>query len=274
MTRVSGVLLIGLLVPFDIMGQEALVLRYEAQPGTVVRTTFHTDVSVWAFDGNRFESADYGILRATTLEGPEGRTVVHLAFDSVSTRTLGSDGRWREFALGEVDSAWTQIGVDDRMRVLSVINGGLLSGVTGMSRILMGLPNLELPEQPLGRSDSWTSGTVVSILPGLRNESVEPTLLGTVRVVLDSVVVRARDTLGYMSFDGLFPTATYVDVIGPGRVTASGDLKGSLIWSTSWDRFVSGTSMTRVSIVRQGEEQGNEPGELRVEVTTRYQVKP
>jgi hypothetical protein len=272
--RTPAILLVGLLIPCTLLGQVALLLRYRAPPGTVVRTAFHTDVSVWAFDGNRFESADYGTLKATTLEGPEGRTVVHLAFDSVNTRTLGSDGRWREFALGKVDSVWTQIGVDDRMRVLSVINGGLLSGVTGMRRILMGLPNLELPEQTLRRSDSWTSGTVVSILPGLRNESVEPTLLGTVRVVLDSIVVRARDTLGYMTFDGRFPDATYVDVIGPGRVTATGDLKGSLIWSTSWDRFVSGTSTTRVSVVRQGDEQGNEPGELRVEVTTRHQVKP
>jgi len=266
--------LIAVLLPYAGAAQESLLFRYEAAPGTVVRTAFQTDAVVWAFDGNRFESADVGTMRTTTLEGPDGKMLVHLAYDSVRTRTLGSDGRWREFRVTGIDSVWTQVGLDVRMRVLSVIHGGQFSGVTGLQRILTGIPSLELPEQPLYASDSWSSTTLVSVVPGLRNENVEPTLSGTVEVVLDSIVVRSKDTLGFVTVNGRFPSVTFVDVVGPGRVTAAGDLTGSMIWSTSWGRFVTGTSRTRVSVVRDGDATGSGGEELRLEVTTRHQVKP
>ncbi len=272
--RGLGLALTATLLPHVGAAQGTLLLRYEAAPGTVVRTAFQTDAVVWAFDGHRFESADVGTMRATTLEGPDGKIVVHLAYDSVRTRTRGSDGRWREFRVAGMDSVWTQVGLDTRMRVLSVIRGGQFSGVTGLQRILMGIPSLELPDQALYEGDSWSSATVVSVVPGLRNESVEPTLSGTVQVVLDSIVVRSRDTLGFVTVNGRFPAVTFVDVVGPGRVTATGDLTGSMIWSTAWNRFVSGTSRTRVSVIRDGNAPGGGGKELRLEVTTRHQVKP
>jgi hypothetical protein len=266
--------LIAALLPYAGAAQESLLFRYEAAPGTVVRTAFQTDAVVWAFDGHRFESADVGTMRATTLEGPDGMMVVHLAYDSVRTRTLGSDGRWREFLVTGMDSVWTQVGLDIRMHVLRVNHGGQFSGVTSLQRILMGIPNLELPEQPLFESDSWSNATVVSVIPGLRNENVEPTLSGAVQVVLDSIVARSKDTLGYVTVSGRFPSVTFVDVVGPGRVTATGDLTGSMIWSTSWGRFVTGTSRTRVSVVRDIDAKGDGGEELRLEVTTRHQIKP
>ena len=162
--RGLGLALMATLLPYVGAAQESLLLRYDAAPGTVVRTAFQTDAVVWAFDGHRFESADMGTMRATTLEGPDGKMLVHLAYDSVRTRTLGSDGRWREFRVTGIDSVWTQVGLDVRMRVLSVIHGGQFSGVTGLQRILTGIPSLELPEQPLYASDSWSSTTLVSVV--------------------------------------------------------------------------------------------------------------
>ncbi|UCD24064.1 MAG: hypothetical protein JSW51_13715 [Gemmatimonadota bacterium] len=272
--RFLGFSLMAFLLPHAGVAQRSLQLRYEAPPGTVVRTAFQTNAVVWAFDGNRFESADVGTVKTTTLEGPDGMILVHLEYDSVQTRTLGSDGRWREFAVPGRDSVWTQVGLDSRMRVLSMNHGGQFTGVTSLQRILMGVPGLELPEQPVRERDGWSGATITSVVPGLRNENIEPTMSGTLQAVLDSIVVRSRDTLAYVSVSGQFPAATFVEVVGPGRVTATGDLVGSMIWSTSWDRFVSGTSRTRVWVVRQGDGQGGSGEELRIEVTTRHQVKP
>lgn len=263
------------LLPCKATGQETLLLRHDAPSGTVIRTGFETTTVVWAFDGRRFESADLGIVSAMVLQGLGGKTVIHLAYDSVRTRTRGSDGRWREFAV-PVDSAWVQVSVDERLRVSSRHEGRQLSGVTGLARILTGIPDLELPGVSLREGDSWSSKTVVSVVPGLRNETVPPVVDGTVTVVLDSIAVRANDTLGYLSLTGQFPAATFVDVMGPGRVIASGDVVGNLIWSTSWNAFVSGVSKTRMTVARAavaGGTQG-EVEELRVEATTRYWVRP
>ncbi|UCG87068.1 MAG: hypothetical protein JSW71_00535 [Gemmatimonadota bacterium] len=249
-------------------------MRHEAAPGTIVRTAFQTVTVLWAFDRRRFESADIGTASATFLRGLGGKTVVHLAYDSVRTRTRGSDGSWREFLM-PVDSAWVQVSVDDRFRVSGRNEGRQPVGVTGLMRILTGLPNLELPGSRLNEGDGWSSKTAASVVPGLRNETVPPVVDGTVEIVLDSIVARARDTLGFLSVAGQFPPTTFVDAMGPGRVTASGDVVGSLIWSTSWNGFVSGVSKTRMTVVRAAVDGTTGAGEeLRVEATTRHHVIP
>jgi hypothetical protein len=266
--------LLGPLLPCTAIAQETLLLRHQAPPGTIVRTGFETNAVIWAFDGRRFESADLGSVSAMVLQGSGGKTVIHLAYDSVKTKTRGSDGRWREFPV-TVDSAWVQVSVDERLRVSSRNEGRQLPGVTGLVRILTGIPGLELPGVSLREGDGWSSKIVASVVPGLRNETVPPVVDGIVTVLLDSIAVRANDSLGYLSLAGQFPAATFVDVMGPGRVTASGDVVGNLIWSTSWNAFVSGVSKTRMTVVRaavpgtQGEGE-----ELRVEATTRYWVRP
>jgi hypothetical protein len=266
--------LIAPLLPCVAAAQETLLLRHDAVPGTIVRTAFETVAVVWAFDGRRFESADFGTASATVLQGEAGKTVIHLAYDSVQTRTRGSDGKWREFTV-PVDSAWVQVSIDERLRVSGRHTGRQLAGVTGLMRMLTGIPDLEFPDGSLSEGDGWSSKTVASAVPGLRNEAVPPVVNGTVRVALDSIVVRANDTLGYLSLEGRFPPATFVDVLGPGRATASGDVVGSLIWSTSWNAFVSGVSTTRMTVTRGAVESKQGKGEeLRTEATTRYWVRP
>ena len=271
----ARLVLIVMTLPWNVMAQEALLLRHNPTAGTIVRTAFETVTIVWAFDGRRFESADHGIVQRTALQGPRGEAVVHLAYDSVRTRTRDSNGQWREFLVSGADSSWIQVGLDERMRVTGTNQGKQLSGVTGLMRILTGIPRLELPEGSLTAGDGWSNPTVVSVIPGLRNETVPPTINGIAQIVLDSMVVRSRDTLGFLSLNGQFPAATFVDVIGPGRVTASGDLVGSLVWSTAWNGFVSGVSKTRMVVVRASSDDEVEGGEkLVLEATTRHQVKP
>lgn len=272
--HLGALVLTALSLPSAAVAQETLSLRYDAVPGTVLYIEFETATVVWAFDGRRFESTDLGTVRATTLRGLAGKTVIHLAYDSVRTRTRGSDGGWRQFST-PLDSAWIQVTVDQRLRVSSMNEGKRIPGVTGLMRILTGIPRLELPGEPLAEGDGWTSETVASVVPGLRNETAQPLVEGRVQIVLDSIVARTNDTLGYLSLTGEFPTATFVDVVGPGRVAVSGDVVGNLIWSTGWSAFVSGVSRTRMTVSRAapgGEEEGVE--ELRVEATTRCQVKP
>jgi hypothetical protein len=272
--QVAALILAVLWLPCAAAAQKTLMLRHDAAPGTIVHTAFETATVVWAFDGRRFESTDLGMVRAVTLRGPGGKTVIHLAYDSVRTRTRGSDGGWREFSM-PVDSVWIQATVDERLRVSSLNEGHRIAGVTSLMRVLTGVPGLELPAARLAEGDGWRNETVASVVPGLRNETVRPLVEGTVRVVLDSIVVRTNDTLGYLSLSGEFPAATFVDVVGPGRVTATGDVVGNLIWSTAWSGFVSGVSKTRMTVSRAvpgGEGVGVE--ELRVEATTRCKVKP
>jgi hypothetical protein len=168
-----------------------------------------------------------------------------------------------------------QIRLDEQMRVLGTNQGVPLSGVTGLMRILTGIPGLELPQRRVSVGTGWSNPTVASVVPGLRNETVPPTINGVAQIVLDSMVVRLRDTLGFLSLNGQFPLATFVDVLGPGRVAASGDLVGTLVWSTSWNGFVSGVSRTRMVVVRANSVDDTEEGEeLVLEATTRHQVKP
>ncbi len=257
--------------------QESLLLRWDFPTGTMFRTQFRTVTTVWAFDGRRFDSADEGVARAVSLAGPDGSQVTHVAYESVASRTRGSDGKWREFDVLGVDSAWVQLTMDERMRVRSSNRGARLPGVTSLLRIVTGIPRLELPGGPLAAGDSWTSATVASAVPGLRNETVPPVVDGTAQLVLDSIVIRAQDTLGYVTLTGRFPVTTFVDELGPGTAVLSGDLVGSLVWSTSWNAFVSGVSRTRMTMVREGGQEdlpGGSRDELRTESTTRYQVKP
>jgi hypothetical protein len=269
--------LVCMLAPVSVAGQDSLLLRRESPPGTIVRTQFRTVTTVWAFDGRRFESADEGVMRSVSLADAGGRQVAHLTYESVASRTRGSDGRWREFEVLGADSAWVQVSMDERMRVRGANYGTRLPGVTGLLRVLTGIPNLELPDEPLGPGDGWSSTTVASAVPGLRNETVPPIVSGMAHLVLDSIVIRSRDTLGYVTVTGRFPATTFVDEFGPGRVVLSGDLAGSLIWSTSWNGFVSGVSRTRMTMEREGGQEGEPEGggnELKTESTTSYQVKP
>lgn len=268
--------LVRLLIPLPMAAQDSLLLRREPPPGTTVRTQFRTVTTVWAFGGRRFETADEGIMRSISLAGPEGNQAAHLTYESVASRTRGADGRWHAFDVIGADSAWLQVSIDERMRVRGLNRGRRLPGVTGLLRIFTGIPSLELPERPLREGDSWSSATVASAVPGLRNETVPPTVSGMAHLVLDSIVIRSRDTLGYITVTGRFPATTLVDELGPGRAVLSGDLIGNLIWSTSWNGFVSGVSRTRMNVVREGEEGvlGGEGDELRAESTTSYQVKP
>jgi len=266
-----------MVAPVPMTAQGSLLLRRESSPGTIVRTQFRTVTTVWAFDGRRFESADEGVMRSLTLDGPGGMHVAHLTYESIASRTRGSDGKWREFEVLGADSAWVQVSLDERMRVQGANYGTRLPGVTSLLRILTGIPNLELPDHPLGPGDSWSSATVASAVPGLRNETVPPTVSGMAHLVLDSIVIRSRDTLGYVTVTGRFPATTFVDELGPGRVVLLGDLAGSLIWSTSWNGFVSGVSRTRMTMEREGGQAavpGGGGNELITESTTSYQVKP
>ncbi len=277
MRRMIFVILAGAFVPAPTMAQETLLLRHRPRPGTVIRAEFTTATTVWAFDGKRFESADGGVVRTVALAGPGEMRISHLAYESVTTRSRGSDGRWREFEVPGADSAWVQVTMDEQMRVQQSNYGQRLPGVTSLQRILTGIPDLELPGDPLEAGDRWSSPTITSAVPGLRNETVPPTVNGTAQLVLDSIVIRSRDTLGYVTVTGRFPAATFVDELGPGRVVLSGDLAGNLIWSTSWNGFVSGVSRTRMTMVREKGQEGVPGGggnELRSESTTRYQVKP
>ena len=210
-----------------------------------------------------------------TTDG-SGREVLHLTYDSVLVR-VRDGGPWREFAVENADTAWVQVRMDDRLQVTQMHVGGSLVGVTELLPVLTGVPYLVLPERELRAAESWTGKTEISgIGAGMDRGSALPGILGRAHLILDSIVARTNDTLGFISVTGVFGPTTLVAAGGTSKLLASGHIMGQLVWSTGWGLFVSGVTQTRLEVSRQtgGAPEDGIGDSLTLEKTTRYQVRP
>lgn len=266
------------MVPGVVSGQGALLLRRRLDLNATVHTAFQTVTRVTSSSGRYTESADLGAMRWIETTDGGGNEVLHLTYDSVRVRTRDHGGSWRGLAITDVDTAWVQIHMDDRMRVKRVLVGGELAGVTKLLPVLTGLPHLVLPERELAVGDRWLSETEIAVTgPGIEGATGRPGILGRAELKLDSIVARSSDTLGFITVVGHVGPTTLVSVGRAGaKVVASGAVRGGLVWSTGWGLFVSGAIQTRLEMTRgtKGASGDGDGDSLVMEKTTRYQVRP
>ena len=194
------------------------------------------------------ESAALGGMRQVALQGVDGQAVLHLAFDSLSTRVRDDPGPWRELRVGGLDSLWVQVTVDDRMRLSAPRSRGDHPGLRLLQELAVGLPGLGLPSGWVHPGERWTQELDIPVgVFAARPASGLDTRVLTSRVTfaLDSLVSRARDTLAYISLEGRF-RAKVQRLPGDRFRRSTGSLRGTLVWSTGWDTFVS--QVTRIEI--------------------------
>jgi len=133
----------------------------------------------------------------------------------------------------------------------------------------------------VAESESWTTDLAYPLaLPGLvaADEGVPSAgvLYTEGTATLDSVQLRASDTLAFISTRGRFAPA----VVGPaapggtGSVTASGSLGAALVWSTRMQTFVStATRAVLAFTVRRDPRDASEETRLRLDVSTETRVR-
>lgn len=258
--------------------QDGLVLRFVPADDAPVAIQFQTVASAAGSNGKHYEFADLGLMTGVLVGTRDDVRVFHLTHDSIRVRAREEAGPWREFVPPVGDSAWMQVRVDDRLTVLGLTGRGL-PGFTDPVGVLTGVRGLALPEGSVGIGESWQARTAVPLPAGPGGSSVESSLalVAETAVTLDSIAIRAHDTLGYLSIAGIVEPMTVVDPLGRDRAqwSFSGEVSGALIWSTGWKSFVAGTHRARVHARRQN---GSGPDAvhdtLGWEMTTRYRVRP
>ncbi len=266
-----------LVMPLDASAaQDTLRLRFAPPDETSIVIAFQTHTRASQSGSPAAELADLGHVTGVPLGMVDGAHVVHLRYDSVRVRSRQPHAQWRERRPAVGDSGWSQIRLDDRMRVVAV-SGWQRAGLTDPIALLTGVRDLELPDRPLRAGDRWHARPSVRVphVPGTAMTGGK--LVADALVTLDSIVARPYDTLGFVTVQGAIHRTTVVDPVGARRVSwsYSGDLAGSLVWSTGWNVFVSGTNRSRVSASKHATRAADRGAEtLAWETTTRYRVQP
>jgi len=277
-TTMAALLGLAIAVPGAASAQESLPLRYVPVLDLEVRRDFQTVTRVDADDGRSYERADLGVMRSIALERADRSRVVHMTYDSARVRARGQSGRWVEFAVPQADSAWLQVEFDSRLQVRNRRGRPAPVAVTDFLAIFTGLPNLVLPERALRVGEGWSIVTDVpaSALVEPTTDPTEriPTVRADAEIVLDSIVARARDTLGFFSVSGRLRRA--VSVSEGVRLEVTGDLAGRLVWSTGWNGFVSAVNRVRARMSRSVADGDDDRAgrTVTVAITMRHRVRP
>jgi hypothetical protein len=212
-----------------------------------------------------------------------GRIGIELVYDSVRARMHAVGGPWRDVEPGARDEVVARLLLDERLNVQEgeFVDLPHLAATPGeLGRGLAGGFHVPLPERPVAAGDEWVAeiGYPLSVLSGVGAQEGVPQagqMTGAGRMRLDSLVVRATDTLAYLTLRGRFdpqPLGSEADTTG--LVSASGSMGATLVWSTGWNAFVSGASRLVMSVaVRQGPEGDAAVFRLEFDVVTQSQVR-
>jgi len=235
--------------------------------------------------------ADTLIVEALRLEsmtqyvdaGDAGRYLVELHYDSLRSRMRPVGGAWRELRASEKEAAVVRILLDQQMRVLEaefVDSPHLQASRAHKTRGLIGGITPTLPEEPLTIGVPWSTEVAFPLSPLGRvgqEEGVpaDGELRSLAQAVLDSAVIRGRETLFYMTIRGSFVPAEFTSTDGDQAtvVSVGGSVASMMIWSSTRNAIVS--SATRAVVEMDIGDPGtpNSGSHVRFDVTTYTQVR-
>lgn len=276
---------------------QQMQLRYAPSAGRLLRTITWTDVAATIRDlpqAGQPPSGDTLHIDVSLLQSISERALaregnawqVERTLDSARGRMRAMAGSWRDLA-ADTSRPNARMLVSDRFQVsrFSMVGDTASSSVREWLRNPAGGFELTFPEGPVSVGSSWNSDLVFALANGVdlsqagaqAAEGAE--LVAHVSMTLDSVVPRTGDTLAYLRVQGAFvpTTLSQAPEVGRGTASISGGFAGTMIWSTGWDAWVSGATRAQ-SVVRFDAvalEEGVQAGfELRMDVTSRFQVRP
>ena len=233
--------------------------------------------STWDYEGR--ESVTRRVVGSST-----GAHNVVITRDSVQAR-IRRGGKWEALAETMMVHPSVTLSVDDRFRVTSMT--GAPQGGSQLYRGLAGGTEAALPSDPVAPKDVWRADMAFRLIGDaipdrdidVREARLDERLPATATMALDSVLVRGGDTLAFMTYDAvLVPvTRTVPTEVANSNVTIAGTSRGSVVWSTAWDAYVSGTSATRIEMRVRVVVIGEDPTiilALDTDVVPRFQVRP
>lgn len=279
MIPTTGKLLLALAaVPAVARGQDSVRLRFAPPNGFELHRVFErrqrVDMQLDSLGARVLEVVQLGGIAQVAMQTGTEATAVHLTFDSLRIRRRETGRSWSELEVPGADTTWIQVGADERLQ-MGLRGGELQPGGGGLLiQSFAGFSGVVLPEHWIRAGMQWQTELLASpsdpLIPGTMDDVA---LRTKVRFVVDSIVVRSRDTLAYISASG---TAVRVRRTQDNGVVLaySGSLTGNLVWSTGWMAFVSGLSHlnVRVDVRRSGSP--DPVGHMIIETTLQQAVVP
>jgi hypothetical protein len=257
--------------------QQDLTLRFSVTPGQVVHRLFQVHTRIAALEEGAAaatrETALLGSMREMAVAGPRGENVLHVTLDSLVARRRQPPKEWEETRIAGIDTLWLQIALDARLGVLRRVGSADTIAGALVQHLVTGFPGLRLPEGPVRSGTQWDQALELPVAEVTAGATPGPgTAVLPVRaaVVIDSLVASSRDTLAYLTLHGTVP-ATRVTGGNGVTVTYTGDVAGTLLWSSGWRLFVSGASRTSIAADVRGPEGA---ARFTIETTVRQAVAP
>lgn len=217
-----------------------------------------------------------------------GRFSVWRTVDSTRVRVRAQGEDWQEAPGSRIPRTSARVMLNDRYQISDFQmerRDSLALLVRDFLRTPQGM-EVALPENPVAAGASWTTDIVFpfSYSEALSGEGddlpvQDAELVTRATITVDSIVVRAPDTLAYMRVSGNFLPVTVTEAVedADAATTFTGGMAGTLIWSTGWSAFVAGSTRAvltaEVRFTAPGTETGQGMG-MRFDATSRFQVRP
>ncbi|HEV8266459.1 MAG TPA: hypothetical protein VGQ06_16040 [Gemmatimonadales bacterium] len=224
-----------------------ITLRYHPPAGAVYRYALeqhHTmNMESGPLAGMGAQQVTLRMHFTQAVTGPvAGGIEVHLTFDSTQMELPGVPPQMIAAQLERTRGLHSTVLFDERLQI--VRTDGPAPDLSPELAAQMGAGvkavAMALPEQPVGRGDSWTVATDLPLgqLPGIAGESASRTTL-TVR----EIRVAAEDTTVLLGVEVTFPgTPVQIDVQGQkATVRLTGGLSGDQLFSLTRGAVVGGT---------------------------------
>lgn len=241
-----------------------------------------------AFDSIEVQLSLRQYLTEQVTDVQPGRFSVWRTVDSTRVRVRAQGEDWQEAPGSRVPRTSARVMLNDRYQI-SDFQLERRDTLTGLVRDFLRTPQgmeLALPENPVAAGASWSTDIVFpfSYSEALSGEGDElpvqdAELVTRATITVDSIVVRAPDTLAYMRVSGNFLPVTITEAAetADAVTTLTGGMAGTLIWSTGWSAFVAGSTRSvltaEVRLTAPGVERSQGMG-MRFDATNRFQVRP
>lgn len=266
--------------------QAAFNWRFAPEVGTFIRWSFNTE-GEYTFGGfpliidstKATVSSRTGLTRRI-MERMDGVYTGLVTVDSVLARYRVEGRDWKPLVTerGPIGPAAFLI---DKNAIYSQVAGTEdpeLQEFLGVS----GAMQVSLPPEPIRPGDRWEAQVAypyTTEIPADSSLIVTLTLVGDAAAIVDSLAIRGADTLVHVSVSGAFQPM-FVEGVHPAdnastQVEFWGSHASSLIWSTGWNTWVTGSTRVRIhSRIEAPAGSEAQDARVRADLSTRFRVIP
>lgn len=285
--RAAGVVWLHLALVPGAGAQGTISLQFRPTPGRFVHTIYQMNADLVFVGLPAIPDSTPGEVTALVSETQrvlarnDSTVVLQLVYDSVRARHRVSGDVWEDFAFGRTPAGPLEMFADPSLattpRALppDTLRFRMMQGLAG--ELFIGLPTESLEPGGLWGTEATFPYTVA--LPDDSTVLMSAVLSGNAIGTLDSLVLRATDSLAYVTVRGeLRPHVQPSPFRFDERPTVAevwGTFASTLIWSTGWNTFVSGATRARIHTrVEAPAGSGVPDARVTANVTARFRIRP